>query len=303
MKVASIDLGSNTFLILVCEVDGGQITKIYRDEIRVTKLGQGVHANRKFHPDALLRAETCLKEFSQIIQEESPQKVLAMATSAARDVSNGQELFWLGEKYGIPIEIIPGHLEAQITFEGATFDFKNKGGIGVIDVGGGSTEVIALNDQNQPEGISVDVGSVRLTEMFVTEHPIKRSEVQALLSYAEEKFFEARAHLPKAQLNTIIGVAGTPTTLAAVMQNTPYEDSKVQGYKITSEQLEAWLYRLAEYDLCERKKLVGMDPQRADVIVAGTAILWSALRALGGHEINVSIRGVRYGIALHAAKT
>lgn len=302
MKVAALDLGSNTFLLLVCEVENNRITKIYRDEIQVTKLGQGVHANKRFHPEALLRAEECLKEFSEIINEEQPARVLAMATSAARDVSNSEELFKIGDRYGIPIRVIPGHLEAQITFDGATYDFDNRAGVGVIDVGGGSTEVIALSDLGQPEGVSVDVGSVRLTEMFVTSHPIQKSEVINLCKYADEKFGEAKKQLPKAQIERVIGVAGTPTTLAAVMQRVQYSDDDVHDYVITVQDLEKWLWQLADMDLESRKVLVGMDPKRADVIVAGTAILLSALKALRKGELIVSIRGVRYGVALFVAR-
>jgi len=302
VKVAALDLGSNTFLLLVCDVIAGKITKIYQDEIRVTKLGQGVHAHRKFHPEALERADACLREFSQIIRSEKPERVLAMATSAARDVSNGEELFKLGNKHDIPIQIIPGHMEAEITFRGATFDYADKKGVCIIDVGGGSTEVLALDDGGKPQGVSVDVGSVRLTEMFVTGHPVPKTEVKAILDYTSKKFEEARDHFPKGKLSKIVGVAGTPTTLAAVLQKKPYSDDLVHGYKIKAKVLRETLDKLASMDLESRKTLVGMDPLRADVIVAGTAILYSALKALKKDELVVSTRGVRYGVALHAAR-
>lgn len=301
MKVAALDLGSNTFLLLVCDVENGQVKSIYRDEIQVTKLGQGVHANKKFHPDALIRAEECLREFSEMIRAERPERVLAVATSAARDVSNGQELFKIGDKYGIPIQIIPGHLEAQITFEGATYDIKDKEGLAAIDVGGGSTEVISLGPDGRTSGVSVDVGSVRLTEMFVTGHPIAEKEVKSIVDYAEKKFLDAKAQIPKNKLREVIGVAGTPTTLAAVIQNQPYKDELVHGFKISIETLEEWLYKLAKMDLNTRKSLVGMDPLRADVIVAGTAVLIAAMRSLKTKLLTVSTRGVRYGVALYAA--
>lgn len=303
MKVAALDLGSNTFLLLVCEVEQGVITKIYQDEIQVTKLGQGVHATRRLQPEALARAEECLREFSEIINAEKPSKVLAVATSAARDAANKQALFNIGEKYGIAIQIIPGELEAQITFDGATYDFTDRRGIGVIDVGGGSTEILALGPDGQAQGTSVNVGSVRLTEMFVTGHPIKKNEIKQLKEYADEKFNEAKKLLPKVKLHKVIGVAGTPTTLAAVMQKAPYSDEQVHNYTITVSQLEEWIDRLAAMDLPTRKALVGMDPLRADVIIAGMIILQSALNILKMPQLAVSIRGVRYGAALYAAKS
>lgn len=303
MKVAALDLGSNTFLLLICEVEHGVITEIYQDEIQVTKLGQGVHANRKFHPDALVRAEECLREFSEIINSEKPTKILAVATSAARDAANKQALFSIGERYGIPIKVIPGELEAKITFDGATYDFKDRRGVCIIDVGGGSTEILALGVDGLTRGTSVNVGSVRLTEMFVTGHPIKKSEIKAMKDYVDEKFNEAKKMLPREKLETVIGVAGTPTTLAAVMQKTTYSDDKVHDYIITAQQLEEWIERMAEMDLPKRKALTGMDPLRADVIVSGMVILLSALNVLKKTNFKVSIRGVRYGAALYAANS
>jgi exopolyphosphatase/guanosine-5'-triphosphate,3'-diphosphate pyrophosphatase len=302
MKVAALDLGSNTFLLLVAEVMKNRVTKIYRDESQVTKLGQGVHANRSFHPEALARAESCFRDYSEIIKQEKPERILAMATSAARDVTNGDELFRLGKKYDIPIEIIPGHLEAQITYQGATFDLPDTSGVAVIDVGGGSTEVIARSAQGQPEGVSVDVGSVRLTEMFVTKHPISVAEVDKIIKYTEQKFSEAKALLPKAKIKQVLGVAGTPTTLAAVLQKTAYSDDKVHGYTITTEQLQEQIHYQASLPLSEREALVGMDPKRADVIVAGMCILLCGLRSLGMSQLTVSTRGVRYGVAIHLAQ-
>lgn len=302
MKVAALDLGSNTFLLLVCDVINGKVTKIYQDEIQVTKLGQGVHANKKFHPDALLRAEECLKEYSELISVEKPSRVLAMATSAAREVSNGEELFKIGAKYNIPIRIIPGSVEAQITFRGATYDVDDKSGLCIIDVGGGSTEILALKADGTPEGVSVDVGSVRLTEMFVTKHPVSDFEINALLNYASEKFLESKKKFPQGKINQVIAVAGTPTTLAAVMQSQPYSDQLVSGFKLTKEDLLTWLKKLAKMDLTSRKNLLGMDPLRADVIIAGIAILYSALKVLKKEEMTVSTRGVRYGVAIYAAE-
>lgn len=302
MKVAALDLGSNTFLILVCDVEKGRITKIYRDEIQVTKLGQGVHANKKFHPEALVRAEECLREFSEIIHQENPQKTLAVATSAARDVSNSELLLNMGERYGIPIRIISGNVEAQITFDGATYDFADKSGICIIDVGGGSTEILALGDDGKTQGTSVNVGSVRLTEMFVTNHPISKQELLSIRNYVDEKFSEAKKSLPKTKLHTLVGVAGTPTTLAAVMQNQPYSDTLVHDFEITKEHLDHWIEKMAAMNLPTRKSLIGMDPLRADVIVAGMIILRSALDVLKMPKLKVSIRGVRYGVALYAAQ-
>ncbi len=302
MKIAALDLGSNTSLLLVADVEGGLVTKVYRDELTVTRMGQGVHATKKLHPEALARMDQCLKNYSQIINIEKPDRVIAMATSAARDVSNASELFEIGKRNNIAIEIIPGEREAQITFDGAVFDRKNKAHLGVIDVGGGSTEVIALGSDGRVVGASVNVGSVRLTELFVTKYPTPLSEVNKILEYSQQKFADMRAQLPNGRIDEVIAVAGTPTTLAAVLQKQKYSDETVNGFVIKIETLEEWLYKIAELNLEQRMQLTGMDPKRADVIVAGSAVLLTALKFLNAKKMTVSTRGVRYGIALYGAQ-
>lgn len=297
MKIAALDLGSNTFLLLVAEVKDGQIKRVYRDELRVTRLGQGVHQNKRFHPEALLRARECFREYSEIIQFEKPDRVVAMATSAARDVENGQALFDLGKEYGIPIQIIPGHLEATITFRGSTFDLPSPEGVAVIDVGGGSTEVIA-----QTTGHSLDVGSVRLTELFVSAHPVPKGEVEKISQYVKAQIDAQKRNLPRPPVKTVVAVAGTPTTLAAVVQGRPYSHSRVHGFKLSMDDLLQWQQRLAEMTVPARQALMGMDPKRADVIVAGLTILIEVLKYLRADHLIVSDYGVRYGIALMAAQ-
>ncbi len=300
MKVAAIDCGTNTTLLLIAEIENGRIEKVFRDEIVTTRLGQDVSKTKRLHPEALARMDECLKRYSEIISCEKPERILCVATSAARDVSNASELFAIGEHYGIPIHVIEGEIEARMTFDGATFDRVEKDGLCVIDVGGGSTEIIGSHS-GRLVGKSVNVGSVRLTEMFVTRYPTPQDEVQRLFEYATQKFDAASDDLPKGPIREVIAVAGTPTTLAAVLQNKKYSEHAVHGFKINCATLEDWVYRFAKMDLKTRMNVTGMDKKRADVIVAGTAVLLAALRALRVDAMTVSVRGVRYGIALQAA--
>src|SRR5262249_40399769 len=138
MRVAALDLGSNTSLLLIAEMDGDRLVQVLHDETNVTKMGQGVHANRRFHPEAIARLDACLGAYAKTIREMKCDKIVAVATSAARDVSNGHELLDLGKKHGIPIHIISGDKEAQLTFRGALCDRTSTEGIAVVDVGGGS---------------------------------------------------------------------------------------------------------------------------------------------------------------------
>lgn len=295
MKVAALDLGSNTSLLLIAEVRDGQIAEVFHDETRVTKMGQAVHATRMLHPEALARLDKCFGDYAEVIKKHSPQKIVAVATSAARDVKNGEELLKLGKKHGIPIHIISGDKEAQLTFRGALCDRKSTAGLAVIDVGGGSTEIISETD-GAPKGTSVDVGSVRLTELLVTAHPISLDEQIKILKYSREAY--SRAPIPKAKFKEVIAVAGTPTTLAALDQRQDFSEEAVHGYKLSIKTIEAWTDKLAKMTVEQREELKGMQPKRADVIVTGSIILSEAMRALNQTEATVSTRGVRYGVAL-----
>lgn len=295
MRVAALDLGSNTSLLLIAEIEGGQVARVLYDETRVTKMGQGVHASRRLHPEALARLDECLGDYQNIIKQNHCERIVAVATSAARDVSNGELLLDLGRRHGIPIHVIPGAREAQLTFRGALCDRASAKGIAVIDVGGGSTEVIS-EVWGEPKGTSVDVGSVRLTELFVTGHPTAFAERAALRDYSAQAF--AQAALPKGPFREVVAVAGTPTTLAALDQHRDFKEELVHGYKLPLKTIEYWADRLATMSVEEREKLPGMQPKRADVIVTGAEILANAIRALGKSEVTVSTRGVRYGAAL-----
>ncbi len=295
MRVAALDLGSNTSLLLIAEVDGHQITKVILDETRITKLGQGVHASRRFHPDALTRMRKCLMDYAQKIKTHQCEKVIAVATSAARDVANGNELVEMGRELGIPIHIIEGEREADLTFKGALSDRASTEGCAVVDVGGGSTEIIFQG----PEGLksqSLDVGSVRLTEMYIKAHPVDRTAMTKISQYVQTEF--AKVKLSGAIITELVAVAGTPTTLAALEQQKAFDENLVNGYKLSVDRIQNWIGKLAKMTIAEREVLPGMQPKRSDVIVTGALILAGAVRALGKSEITVSTRGVRYGVAL-----
>ena len=294
MRVAALDLGSNTSLLMIAEVEQGAIVRELHDETTVTRLGQGVHSARRFHPEALIRMRDCLERYQKIIVEHKCDKVIAVATSAARDVANGEELLKAGRALGIPIHII-SEREAELTFRGAICDRERAEGTVVVDVGGGSTEII-YKAGNIIRGTSVDVGSVRLSEMFVKSDPISTVELSQLRAYASEAF--AAANIASIPIGEIVAVAGTPTTLAGLVQKIDFDATKIHGFQISLEQIESWTNELATLSLAARSALKGMQPKRADVIVAGATILGAAVRILKQTRVTVSTRGVRYGVAL-----
>lgn len=305
MRVAGLDLGTNTCLVLVADVGiDGTIEHVLADEVRIVRLGQDVHKTRRLHPEALARAEETFKEFSAIIQKHGCEKVLACATSAARDVQNGQELVALAARYGIPVEIISGEREAELTFAG-TFDRPLREPAFIIDVGGGSTEFILGDARGILRRESVDIGSVRLTELFVTSHPIPDSELAQMRDYISQKLQGLRERFATVALSAavpvsglrVVAVAGTPTTLASMDQGLAFESDRVQGHILTNEALENWLAKLAKMTVEQRRGLAGMEPKRADVIVAGAMTLLMSSEALGATRLEVSTRGLRYGVA------
>ena len=297
MRIAALDLGSNTFLMLIADVDPhtSRIQKVILDQTQVTRLAQGVHENRRFHKEALFRAEQCLEQYASLIKKHHVDQVVAVTTSAARDVENKEELLKIGQRLKIPISVISGDEEARLTYQGSTFDLRDPASYAVVDVGGGSTEILGFKE-GQVCGCSVDVGSVRLTEMFVSNDPITKNEIFNIESYIQKCLQEKKSQFPFAQ--KVVAVAGTPTTLAAVIQGVDFSESAIHGYQLTLEQMLRCREMMVDLTLNQRKHLKGMDPARADVIIAGMTILKSFVEFLEVEEVYVSTKGVRYGLAL-----
>lgn len=298
MKVAALDLGSNTFLCLTAEVSDGRIAKVYSDDVEIVRLGQELDKNKKFHPDALLRADACLQKFNRIIQQQKPEKILAMATAAARDAENKEELFKLGEKYGIPIEIIAGGAEAGITYSGATSGLTDlQKNLLVVDIGGRSTEFIFGRGARVMAAESYNIGCVKLTEKFITSQPTFHSEIEKVTQHIDEHILKAQNLLPDHfKLDEVLAVAGTPTTLAAA-EIGAFDVGRIDGYILTKDKLKEWLERLSSASV-EQKIEMGIPAGRADVILIGVITLLRTLEIFGASQIVVSTRGVRYGVAL-----
>jgi exopolyphosphatase/guanosine-5'-triphosphate,3'-diphosphate pyrophosphatase len=302
MRIASLDLGTNTCLLLIAECNEGRVERVLHDEARVIRLGQEVHSRRMLHPDALIRAEACFADYSALIRKHDVDETLACATSAARDAVNGHELIDLGKKYDIPIRIISGEQEAEFTFAG-TYGSARKGPMVIIDVGGGSTEFILGSESGIEFRQSIDIGAVRLTEMFVKGNPISEEGLSALRAHINEKLQPIRDHFPRVEASvSLVAVAGTPTTLACLDQKAEFNPDRIDGYRLTIDSLQKWIVKMASLSLQDRQNLPGMEPKRADVIVAGTMILMMSAECFKATSLEVSIRGMRYGVALELAQ-
>jgi len=279
-RVAAIDLGTNTTRLLVADVQDGRVEEVAVRE-RITRLGEGVDARRRLLPLPIARVRNALTDYRRELESLGAERVLAVATSAVRDAENGEA--FLGEiewSYGFTTQLLTGDEEAALTLRGV-------GDVSadtlVLDVGGGSTELI-MRDR----AVSLDVGSVRLTEQFGEDVDAIAAHVQPLL--------------PDLSPTRAIGVAGTITSLAALDLALPaYDRDQVHGHVLTLRAVEQQLDRLAALPLDERRKLPALDPERAPVIVAGAVIVREVLRRYGLDALEASEHDLLHGVALAAA--
>jgi exopolyphosphatase/guanosine-5'-triphosphate,3'-diphosphate pyrophosphatase len=281
-RVGAVDLGTNTTRLLVADVEDGRVDEVVvRQEI--TRLGEGVESRRKLLPLPIARVRNVLSGYRRELESLGAERVLAVATSAVRDAENGEA--FLGEvewSYGFTTQLLTGEQEAALMLRGV-------GDISadtlVLDVGGGSTELV-MRDR----AVSLDVGSVRLTEQFGEDVDAIAAHVRPLLPAG---LTPARA----------VGVAGTITSLAALDLALPaYDRDQVHGHVLTLGAVEEQLARLVALPLDERRKLPALDPERAPVIVAGAVIVREVLRRYGLDTLEASEHDLLHGVALAAAE-
>lgn len=304
MRIGAIDIGSNSTRLLLADVEDGRISEISRESI-VTRLGDGVDASGALNDAAIARVHDAIDEYSGEIALAACDRVGGVATSAVREASNGGEFAaGIGAQFGIPIEVIGGDREAELTFVGASSGdaMDGDGRSLVVDIGGGSTEFIVGASGELLFHISTKLGAVRQSERHLASDPPTADELDALLAEAAEII---ESNVPaefRARIARGIGVAGTPTVLASIDQALEeFDPWKVHGYPIAIGAAEELLERLAALPLAERREVTGLHPDRAPTIVAGAAILLSTMRAFGLDEIVVSEHDILYGLALALA--
>ncbi len=296
---ASIDLGTNTCLMLV--VDEGRPGQgapfaVLSDHQTIVRLGQGVDRERKLAPAAMERTLACLKGYAEILRAAggSADQAVCVATSQARDARNGAEFFErVSRETGFRFRIISGDDEARCTFLGALLPGMSADSAAVIDIGGGSTELVSVDG-----GQSLDLGSVRFTDRFFKTDPVTDTEFWACQNAIDTMLASLnpwRERLPNS--SKLVAVAGTATSLAAWHLQLPHFDAqKIDALTLTRGDVHRMVEELKWRTVLERCELPGMELKRADVILAGALILWRAMEVLGFAECRVSTRGLRYGI-------
>ncbi len=293
-RFATIDIGTNSVLLLVAERREDDTFRPVAERMDITRLGRGVDRTGRLAPEALADTVEAIARFATEARSLGAREVVATATSAARDAKNGHELIERAAAVGVPVEIIAGEREAGLSWRAVAQDFSRAGEkLAVIDIGGGSTELIVGAGASFSFRHSFDVGSVRLTERHVRGDPPTAesiAEVQRALG-------EALATVPRVDGGTrAVGVAGTFTTICAIADRVePYDATRVHGRVMQLPEVGAVGKRLAAMPLAERRELPGLDPKRADVIVAGSFLAHAIVRALGLDRVTIGDRGVRWG--------
>jgi exopolyphosphatase / guanosine-5'-triphosphate,3'-diphosphate pyrophosphatase len=290
---AIIDIGTNTVLMLLARREADGRVVVTDDMVRMTRLGQGAAASGRLDPAAIERTLTALREYRGIAQEHGAA-LEAVATEGLR-MADDPEAFLepAAEILGQPVRLISGDEEAELSFRSVAQEEPGDGPLYVLDIGGGSTELVVGRGGEVVDRRSHRVGSVRLTEAFLHGDPPTTAEVEAVAAAARAAFAEQPVP-PRPQLH---GLAGTVTTVAALLLALPqYDRNVVDGSRFSLGQVIALRDRLAGMSLAERLRLPQLPPGRADVIVAGVTILVEALRHCGADTLVVRDRGLRYAL-------
>lgn len=296
---AVIDLGTNTVLMVVGRLGADGSVELLDDVHGIARLGQGVDAGRRIGPEAAARVCGFLRRYRERAVSLGAGEVTAFGTSALRDAANREEFISQVEReVGIPLIPVSGAEEARLTFIGAGFGLDLPPRYGVLDIGGGSTELAVGAAGRLETSGSVDLGAVRLTERCFPDLPPTPVQVAA----AREATDSLLAGLPACPSGfPLVGVAGTVTTLGALdLGLTRFDAEELNGYRLTADRVKVWSDRLLGLSLAEARDLPAVDDDRADIIAAGSLILRRALRQFGSDAILVSTRGLRYGLLLAA---
>jgi exopolyphosphatase/guanosine-5'-triphosphate,3'-diphosphate pyrophosphatase len=306
MKVAAIDCGTNTVLLLLAEWQPGRHPRLRRlaDFMEMPRLGQGLDASGRLQPEAIARGLAALQRQRQRAEEAGAQHIVAIATESVRAAANGDEFLAAAAAppVGVKLRVVGGDEEARLSYRSVaesspggsvSGERQDSGFRSVLDIGGGSTELIVGQGRSLHSHRSVPIGSVRLTERLIRSDPPSPAEQQALIDTIDQ----AIAALPQPQ-GDLVALAGTATSVASLHLGAAmptYDGERIDGMRLAVADLEQLIGRLASLSVAERRALPGLDPRRADVIYAGATILWRIALRAGVSHFTVSDRGVRWG--------
>ena len=311
-RFAAIDIGTVTCRMLIADVVCGRVVPVAK-EYEIVNLGEGVDASGVLMPAAMERVTRTIDRYLEVRSaHDAPERPIlsttVVATSAARDAANADEFAALLARRGLELAVVPGQKEAALSFRGATADFVCMEGepaeVLVVDVGGGSTELIVGKAGGDPAlAHSFDIGCRRVTERFLSADPLDVGEVACARAWMRglfEGFFDPSS-CPA--IDQMVAVAGTATTVVSIReQMSVYDSDRVHGSRVSLEELRAMNTRLSALPLAQREQVVGLDPKRAPVICAGLIILEEVMAAAGFDAFTVSESDILQGMVMEAAK-
>ncbi|MEU9668596.1 Ppx/GppA phosphatase family protein [Streptomyces bobili] len=307
-RVAAVDCGTNSIRLLVADAhpETGELVELDR-RMTIVRLGQGVDRTGRLAPEALERTFAACREYAAVMEEHGAGRLRFVATSASRDAENRDE-FVRGvlDILGVEPEVISGDQEAEFSFTGATRELTGRDDLTkpylVVDIGGGSTEFVVGNDQVRAAR-SVDIGCVRMTERHlvvdgVVTDPPTEGQIAAMRADIEAALDLAERTVPLSEAHTLVGLAGSVTTISAIAQKLPAYDSRAIHHSRVSRdrvrEITDWLLRSTH---AERAAVPSMHPGRVDVIGAGALVLLSIMDRIGAEEVVVSEHDILDGIA------
>ena len=300
-KIASIDIGTNTILLLIAEIKNNKIIPLHNAQF-IARLGKNVDASGLIQKEAFGKVLNAISEFKTIAEKFNVDKIIAIGTSALRDAKNKDELIeFIVKKTGIKIKVISGEEEARLTYLGAVSGLDEKilnSKITVIDIGGGSTEIINGYGFEIKQFKSLNIGAVRITEKFLEHSPPLEKEINNAKNFINTEFKKIESNFDF-ENSTLIGVAATITTLAAYdLKLETYNGEKVNMHEMAFETIEKAYKTFKKFSIDEIKKIPQISKGREDVIFAGVLILREFMKKFKFSRIIASDRGVRYGVIL-----
>ncbi len=301
MRIATIDIGTNSTRLLIADVEGGRVEQILKVG-KVTKLGKGVRETKRLSEESIGRTVKVLKEFKEIIESYGAEKVIAVTTEAARLAENSEEFLRKVRELGIEITVLSDREEAELVYWANVSAFQPKGRAMTVDLGGGSTEIVYGTSDRIEYLNSLKFGVVFLTEKFLRSDPPGKEELSALEEFVRGELLKVRSQVePPFE---VYAVGGTITSVVAMEEEMEvYRPEIVHGYRVSRGVIEKWYEKLTQLTVNERKAVKGLEENRADVIIPGLAFFKVFCEVFDRDYLTVSELGLLYGLALKEAKS
>lgn len=304
MRLSALDIGTNTVRLLIVDDNSGR-WQVVRSERKITRLGERLAPGGKLFPLALERTKRTVIEYARLMKLLNSDRARCVATSAIREACDGaQFVASIKSETGLNVEVLDPQQEARLTLAGVARGIGSlKGPSVIIDIGGGSTEIICSQGQKPRRIVTTDLGVVHLTERFIKSDPVKLADYLVAEQYIERVLAQAVKSLAPAGGSRLIGTAGTITTLSAIKQGLKaYSPDAINKSTLRYDEVSSMLARFLSMSVAERSKLDGLEKGREDIIVAGAAVVKKIMELLGASEMLVSEFGLREGLIISLAK-